>query len=88
MENPADSTHEHGLPGRSDVEMHDATIQALFGAELWLEAAQEMIYEEPEEAHRALDSAINGILVLIDDLRGRIESLDRRKAWSHERWRA
>ncbi|HEX5370320.1 MAG TPA: histidine kinase dimerization/phosphoacceptor domain-containing protein [Dehalococcoidia bacterium] len=87
MEAPITCTNETPTSKRSDVELHDETIQALFGAGLRLEIARDLIDEAPEEAHKALDSAIDGLVLLIDDLRSRIESLDRRRAWADERWR-
>ena len=87
MDTPASCMNENSPSERSEVQLHDDTIQALFGAGLRLEIAQDLIDEAPEEAHKALDSAIDGLVLLIDDLRSRIESLDRRKAWADERWR-
>jgi signal transduction histidine kinase len=73
--------------GRSEIQLHDDTIQALFGVGLRLEICQDLIEEAPDEARNALDSAINGLSLLIEEIRNRIESLDRRRAWSDDQWR-
>jgi hypothetical protein len=62
--------------GDTEPEIHEATIQHLYGLGLRLEACLHLIEEERETHIEIIDSAITSLGCLIDRLRARIEALE------------
>jgi signal transduction histidine kinase len=56
-------------------DLHDGTIQSIYGVGLTLEDAQDRIASDPDEASRRIDAAIDALNAIIRDLRGYILDL-------------
>ena len=70
----------HAVPssasGRAEeFDLHDGTIQALYGLGLRLENCIHLVDESPDDAKALLDTAISWLDVLIRELRSRINNL-------------
>jgi len=58
-----------------ELDLHDGTIQALFGVGLKLEYCMALVDESPEQAKAGLDAAISNLSDLIETLRSRIHEI-------------
>ncbi|MFN8533684.1 MAG: GAF domain-containing sensor histidine kinase [Dehalococcoidia bacterium] len=56
-------------------ELHDGTIQSIYGVNLLLEDVQDLIGDEPERARSRIDDAIDRLTGVIEELRGYIYNL-------------
>jgi signal transduction histidine kinase len=72
------STELESHPDQSELELdlHDNTIQALFGLGLKLEYCIQLIDSAPEQVKGGLEGVILNLDALIEQLRGRIYQLD------------
>ena len=61
--------------GNDELELHDDTIQALFGIGLKIEYCIALLEEAPGEARAGLEASIADLSDLIAGLRGRIDDL-------------
>lgn len=59
-----------------ELELHDGTIQALYGVGLKIEYCMSLVDESPEQAKAGLDAAIGSLSELIVTLRERIHDVD------------
>lgn len=60
-----------------ELDIHDTTIQALYGAALHLESCIQLLEQSPEHAKAGLDGVVNRLNELISDLRNRIYELNK-----------
>jgi signal transduction histidine kinase len=72
------STELENLPDQSELELdlHDRTIQALFGLGLKLEYCIQLVDASPDQVKAGLEGVIINLDQLIEQLRGRIYELD------------